>query len=145
MDPKKLTRLLARKASSRTAVSMITGSDSDLVTDDEVELLEDVANGKDPFEIRHQEKKDDAREQAEGPVEVHFSSLGDTVAGRSLLFRRALESQVGRFALYDVDPKLKENKEQVKEDQQDADAGEAEDKAEREEKPSGLRPLARKT
>lgn len=106
MDPKKLIQKLARHAAPRTALSMVTGSDADLVTDDEVEILEDVADGKDPFEIRRREKREEVQEHSDRPIDIHFSSLRETVAGRSLLARKALRDQAGKFALYDVDPQF---------------------------------------
>lgn len=106
MDPKKLSRILASRAHPRSALLTITGSDADLATDEEKELLEQVVDGKDPFEIRRRERKEDARDQSEGPVDIHFSSLLITTAGRSFLAREALLRQVGKYALHDVDPQF---------------------------------------
>jgi len=97
------SRLSSKKKSGKASIFVLADTDADLLTDDEKELLEDVADGKDPFE-RRQKERSEAIENQQG-TEVHFSSL-DITGGegvRKAFMDQVLKAQAPKLAKYKPD------------------------------------------
>lgn len=104
---KRLVRILANQIRPKTAVSIISGADADLATEDEKELLYQVAEGKDPFEIRRQERAQDAIDGEDRNVGLHFSYRMDPSQDtKREQAKEFLQSQVKKFAKHPVDPEF---------------------------------------
>lgn len=95
---KALSGQLIRK---RASVFEIRAGDGSLCTEDEIEMLKEIAEGGDPFGDKRKQREQDLEEATEAPpIDLHYSSL---LPSRKDVYREALKSQVTEAAKFQPD------------------------------------------